>query len=233
MVKTTRHLVGVPLVALSLIATGAVGVGASPATASTPEQLCTPQGGVSGSLTVTGWVNEDKTYDADALAELPQTTVADTYRSGSGTTSRNYTGVDLWRLLDLPTSSSGIGSYLKPNLPGPQAPAAQHNDVTRYAVMVTASDCFQALYSMTEISPFFGGKPVVVATSQGAYNPDDLTPVTDSLGNGGFARISNPMDLRGSRRISNIVEIRVIQAPAESNTRPAGAQECAGEPLPS
>ncbi|QLQ09116.1 MAG: hypothetical protein HZY75_00465 [Nocardioidaceae bacterium] len=164
-------------------------------------------------MKINGAVTEERSYDLAALQAEQQTTIADTYLSGGGSTSRNYTGVDLWRLLGLSDSSGGIGSYITPNVPGPQAPAAQHNDLTRYSVMVTATDCAQALFSLAEISPFFGGNPVLVATSQGAYNPDDLTPVTDSLGNSGFARISVPADQRGTRRTSNIVEIKVIAAP--------------------
>lgn len=200
---------------------------ASPASATDAGQLCTPQGGVSDELKVTGWVGEERTYDADALAELDQTTVADTFLSGSGSTSRNYTGVELWRLLELPTSN-GLGPLILPNdPPGPQKPS-QGNDITRYSVMVTGTDCFQALFAMTEISPFFGGKPVVVATAQGDYDPQDLTPVEESLGTSGFARISNPADKRGSRRVSNIAEIRVLKAPATSSDPPASAPTCDG-----
>ncbi|WP_235734924.1 hypothetical protein [Nocardioides alcanivorans] len=203
-------------------------LGATPATAAAADQLCGPEGGVSDSLAVTGWVHEERSYDEADLAALPQTTVADTFRSGSGTTSRNYSGVDLWRLLELPDNSGGIGTFLLPSAPSGPQDGPQHNDITRYSVVVTGSDCFQAVYAMTEISPWFGGQPVVVATAQGDYDADDLTPVTDSLGDSGFARISNPIDVRGSRRISNIVEIRVLQAPVGSSVPPANAPTCAG-----
>jgi len=191
----------------------------APAVASVPPSgspECTP--GQSDELKITGWVNHEETYDAARLADLPQSTVADTYLSGMGSTSRNYTGVDLWRLLGLSANSSSIGSLIKPNLPGPQYPEAQHNDLTRYSVMVTGADCFQALFSLAEISPFFGGKPVVVATAQGDYDPNDLTPVTESLDESGFARISNPVDIRGSRRVSNLVQIEVFPTPTPEIT---------------
>lgn len=211
------------LLALALIEPVA---GAAPAGA----QLCSPAGGPSGEFTVTGWVGEERTYDAADLAALPQTTVADTFLSGGGSASANYTGVELWRLLGLPADANTVGDLLLPNdPPGPQGPD-QRNDITRYSVVVTGTDCFQAVYAMTEISPFFGGQPVVVATAEGEYDPEDLTPVTGSLGDAGFARISNPVDLRGSRRVSNIAEIRVIGAPAVASTPPAGAAQCAGGP---
>lgn len=190
--------------------------------------LCGPAGGPSGSLVIDGWVGAERTYDAAALAALPQTTVADTFLSGGGSSSANYTGVELWRLLELPAAANGLGSLILPNdPPGPQGPS-QRNDITRYSVVVTGSDCFQATFAMTEISPFFGGKPVIVATAQGAYDSGDLTPVTGALGASGFARISNPSDVRGSRRVSNIVEIRVIKAPDAASAPPASAPECSG-----
>lgn len=220
------------VVAIALALTGLVGAGGAPAAAAAPDaQLCGPAGGASDSFTVTGWVTEARSYDRAALDALPQTTVADTYRAGTGTTSRNYTGVDLAQLLELPSTTSGTGPLLRPHDPtGPQGPG-QRNDVTRYSVMVTGSDCFQAVFAMTEVSPFFGGRPVLVATAQGEYdasNPSDPAPVTGPLGEDGFARISNPVDVRGSRRVSNIVEIRVLPAPAATATPPAQAPTCAG-----
>lgn len=230
MLRSARRRAPLALAAL-LCAAGLVApAGSAQAAAVGPNgQLCSPAGGVSDSLRVTGWVNQERTYDAAALAALPQTTVADTFRAGTGSTSSNFTGVDLARLLELPADGAGTGPLLRPSSPaGPQTPT-QRNDITRYSVVVTGSDCFQAVFAMSEISPFFGGKPVLVATAQGDYAPGDLSPVTGSLGAGGFARISNPVDVRGSRRVSNVVEIRVLQAPAETTTPPP-APACVGGP---
>jgi hypothetical protein len=69
-----------------------------------------------------------------------------------------------------------------------------------------ASDCFETLYSIGELSPQFGGsQPVIVAFERDG----------ELLGPGeGMARIINPGDKRGGRRIFNIARIRVFSRPA-------------------
>ena len=82
----------------------------------------------------------------------------------------------------------------------------QPNDLLRHYVLITASDCFETLYSIGELPPQFGGsQPVIVAFQRdGALlGPDE-----------GMARIINPGDKRGGRRIFNITRIRVFSRPA-------------------
>ena len=95
---------------------------------------------------------------------------------------------------------------------------AKKNDILGYSVTVTGSDCYKATFGMGEISPFFGGKAVLVSLAQSAAALGDPTtpPASGPLGSGGrdgFARINNPVDQRGGRRVSNCVEIRVVAPP--------------------
>src|SRR5262245_30838698 len=100
--RMTRRTTG-GLVALLLAVTGLVSSAGRVGAAQANGQLCGPAGGTSDSLKVTGWVNEDRTYDKAALDAMAQTTVADSFLAGAGTTQANYTGVDLATLLELPT----------------------------------------------------------------------------------------------------------------------------------
>src|SRR5262245_34540945 len=89
--RLSRRMTGA-LVALVVAATG-LASSAAPAEAAQPNgQLCGPAGGTSDSLKITGWVNQDRTYDKAALDALAQTTEADSFFAGGGTTQANYTG---------------------------------------------------------------------------------------------------------------------------------------------
>ncbi|MGQ0678792.1 MAG: hypothetical protein ACT4OM_03895 [Actinomycetota bacterium] len=155
------------------------------------------------------------TFDLEDLRALPQTTLVDSFLAGGGSVNAKFTGVLLSDLLGLPSNSSGAGPLIK------GVDGERKNDILGYSVLVVGSDCYRAVFAMGEISPFFGGRPVLVSYAQGqAVDPG--APATGSLGTAGrdgFARINNPVDLRGGRRVSNIVEIRVIRPPSGLENR--------------
>ena len=201
---------GVGLLAAALtLAVVNVAPGATAAGLPAPP-MCGQAGGPSANLKLDGWVNTPATYDLAALQALPHTSVTDPFVATAGT--KKYTGVALSDLLGFP-DGNGIGSVLRPSDPaGPQKPNPQKNDLTRYAVMVTATDCFQALFSAAELSAWALAadeqKPIL-AWAQGDENAPG--EATEALGPSGFARLIIPTDFRGSRRVSNVLEIRVLR----------------------
>lgn len=148
-------------------------------------------GGFSPEFHVGGQVTNPKTYDLEDLQALPTTRVHDVFISGTDVSQGTFTGVLLWDLIEAAVVD------VNPNQP---------NDLLRHYVLITASDCFETLYSIGELSPQFGGsQPVIVA-----FERDGAL-----LGLGeGMARIINPGDKRGGRRIFNITRIRVFSRPA-------------------
>src|SRR5579862_8413599 len=147
-------------------------------------QVCTSAGGYSTSLIVTGDVQHTETFTQASLEALtPTTTVDDYFVAGSSTSSGQYTGVNLWDLLN------DIG--FKPRV----------NFANEY-VIVTGSDCYQGVFSMGEIAPFLGGTQNVIVAYEEAGQPLDATQ--------GFARLIIPGDKKGARRVSWIVEIQVL-----------------------
>jgi len=140
---------------------------------------------------VGGQVTKPKTYHLEDLQVLQTTRVHDVFISGTGVSQGTFTGVLLWDLIEAAVVD------VNPNQP---------NDLLRHYVLITASDCFETLYSIGELSPQFGGsQPVIVAFERDG----------ELLGPGeGIARIINPGDKRGGRRIFNITRIRVFSRPA-------------------
>ena len=142
-----------------------------------------------------GRVQHPKTFDLDALSQEPLTTVHDFFLTGQGTDSGTFTGVLLW---DLIQEAQVITN------------PAQRNDLFRKAVLITGSDCYETVYAMGELAPQLGGTHQVIV----AFKRDDqLLGDTE-----GMARIINPGDKAGARRVFNIVRIRVL------DVQPPGGQ---------
>jgi len=142
-----------------------------------------------------GSVQSPKTFDLDALSQEPLTTVHDVFVAGQGTDSGTFTGVLLWDLLQ---EAQVITD------------PTHKNDLFRKAVLITGSDCYESVYAMSELAPQLGGTHHVIV----AFKRDDQL-----LGDGeGMARIINPEDKAGARRVLNIVRIRVL------DVQPPGGQ---------
>lgn len=143
------------------------------------------------SFSVSGQVINPQTFDLSSLLALPATTQDVTYVSGSGTFTGSFTGVPMWTLLN--------------DVTGIKTDPAIHNDLIRNVVLVTASDDYQAVYSVGELNPNFGGA-VNVPLMAYASNGELLT--TD-----GFARTTAPGDTRGGRYVSNVESVEVLHVP--------------------
>ena len=155
----------------------------------------TCEGGYAPGFRLGGRVQFPKNFDLDALSQEPSTTVRDFFLTGQGTDSGTFTGVLLWDLLQ---EAQVITN------------PAQRNDLFRKAVLITGSDCYETVYAMGELAPQLGGTHQVIV----AFKRDDqLLGATE-----GMARIINPGDKAGARRVFNIVRVRVL------DVQPPGGQ---------
>ena len=193
---TYVRLVIVVLCSLMMVGSGQV-VHAqedTPATeAEAPPVTC--EGGYAPLFRLGGRVQYPKNFDLEALSQEPLTTVHDVFLTGQGTDSGTFTGVLLWDLLQ---EAQVITD------------PAQRNDLFRKAVLITGSDCYETVYAMGELAPQLGGTHHVIV----AFKRDDqLLGATE-----GMARIINPGDKAGARRVFNIVRIRVL------DVQPPGGQ---------
>jgi hypothetical protein len=114
----------------------------------------TCDGGVSSSFDLCGDVTYSRTFYLQNLQAItPATTVQDYFVAGSSTTQGEYSGVLLWDLL---------------NLVGIQVNPAVKNDLDRKYIVVTGTDCYQAVFAMGEIDPTLAGSDqVTVAYANG------------------------------------------------------------------
>ncbi|MGI4797874.1 MAG: PEP-CTERM sorting domain-containing protein [Janthinobacterium lividum] len=144
------------------------------------------------SFTVTGQVGSPTTDTASSLAALPQATQTVTYRAGGGAVTDTFTGPTLSTVLQ---AAGGITTN-----------PANKNDILRRYVVATGADGYKVVISAGEISPRFGNRQDLVATS-------------DTLGQlpspSGFARIVATGDVAGGRYLSNLVDLAVLASPAQ------------------
>jgi DMSO/TMAO reductase YedYZ molybdopterin-dependent catalytic subunit len=146
---------------------------------------------VTSRFSVTGAVNQPRTFTRPDLLALPQSTEQVTYLSGSKTVQSTFQGPTLWTVLE----ASGLA-----------APPGVKNPTLRDVVVATGSDGYAVAFSGGELDPRFGG----------ARAPDLVGVVEDGqpLGSDGFARTVVPGDARGGRYVSNLTNLNVIQAPS-------------------
>ncbi len=137
---------------------------------------------------VHGDVTQPGEYDLARLLALPQVTQTDIFLAGSTPQTHTYTGGTLWATLN------DAGVIVDPGV---------KNDVLNKIVVATGSDGYKSVFSLGELSPNFGNRQSLVATSEvlgGAPAP---------LGADGFARVTAPGDVRGGRYVSNLAELTV------------------------
>jgi DMSO/TMAO reductase YedYZ molybdopterin-dependent catalytic subunit len=126
-------------------------------------------------------------YTLSTLQALPATTETVTYLAGGTPVTATFTGVSLWTLL----ADAGIATN----------PAIK-NDILNYYVLATGSDGYEAIFSLGELDPMFGGTGL----------PDLIGYEVNGgpLGADGFARVVVPGDDFGGRYVSNLVSLQVI-----------------------
>ncbi len=144
-------------------------------------------GGLTTQLSLSGSVKTPGIYNLSSLEALPATTETVTYVSGSKPVTASFTGVSLWTLL------TDAGVVTNPSI---------KNDILNYYVLATGSDGYEAVFSLGELDPMFGGTgaPDLIAYSENG----------GSLGDDGFARVVVPGDDFGGRYVSNLVSLEVI-----------------------
>lgn len=99
----------------------------------------------------------------------------------------HYTGVSLWDFL---------------NAAGLKLDSSIKNDVLSKYLLATGSDGYEAAFSLGELNPSFGNQPDIIAFMQ------DGQPLTST----GFARLVIPNDAKQGRWVSNLVDLRVLDA---------------------
>jgi DMSO/TMAO reductase YedYZ molybdopterin-dependent catalytic subunit len=146
-------------------------------------------GGTMTEFSLSGAVETPGTYTLSTLQGLPPTTETVTYLAAGVPVTATFTGVSIWTLL----SDAGI-------LTDP----AIKNDILNYSLLATGSDGYEAIFSLGELDPMFGGtgEPDLIAYLQ------DGAPI----GADGFARAVVPGDNFGGRYVSNLVSLQVIHA---------------------
>lgn len=141
----------------------------------------------SPSFVVDGEVGTAYTFTLDDLRLLPLEEVAVEFMASGQPRRTSYRGVRLYDLINL-------GS---PRIAEPRA-----RNVLRYAVLVTATDGYQAIVSWGEFDPTLEAKPILVAFEENGQ----LLGEED-----GMARLVVPGDGRGGRYVSNIVSLTLVR----------------------
>jgi DMSO/TMAO reductase YedYZ molybdopterin-dependent catalytic subunit len=134
-------------------------------------------------IAIGGTVEHAGSVTLDQLRALPATTETVFFSTGHGPVNASFTGALLWTVL------TRAGVKLDPKL---------HNGILRKYVLVTGSDGYQALFSLGELDPEFGGAQVIVA-----YEQDGKPLGADS----GGLRLVVPGDKAGGRNVSKIATI--------------------------
>lgn len=120
------------------------------------------------------------------------------------TTTKTYTGVKLWDMIN----DTGLVTTAATN---------SKNKQLEYYVLASASDGYQALFALGELDPFFGNKPselVYKETVAGVAQPLDAAD--------GPFRVTAPDDVRGGRYVSLLTGLEVLAAPATAKATKPG-----------
>ena len=144
-------------------------------------------GGASTRFSLSGAVRNPGNYTLSSLQDQPPTTETVTYLAGGTPVTATFTGVSIWTLL------TNAGIITDP---------AIKNDILNYYLLATGTDGYEAIYSLGELDPMFGG-----------IGPPDLIAYLEDgapIGTDGFARVVVPGDNFGGRYVSNLVSLEVI-----------------------
>lgn len=196
MKRSTSTLYGISgLLALTLAACG----GSDDAPAAAP--------GVS----LAGAVDKPADFTSVTLKAAPYTEVSQDVSFISGASTQNnisFTGVSLWEVLQTAGVKTADGTNAK-------------NTLLEHYVLATATDGYQAVFALGELSPDFGGKQSLIAYAQKVNGT--VTPLDDSTG--GPFRVTAAGDVKGARYVSNAIKLDVGVAP---KTAAATKPGCSG-----
>jgi hypothetical protein len=149
------------------------------AAASSPPAREQPAAGV---VRLVGDLRDPRDLHIAELATLPQQKVSVRYGSASGPRSHVEQGVLLSDLLPVEALATTD---------------AKHDELT-FGVLATGSDGYAALVSYGEISPDFGNRGILLATSEDGAALER-------------PRLVVPGDVKGGRQVSEVIELRVVR----------------------
>lgn len=175
-----RILIGAVIAVLTITLTGCVAAGQEPAPPGAP--TATQPVAVPGAVAITGDIATPSTITPQSLAALPQRTVPVTYSSGTGDQSRTETGVLLSDVIP----------------PAALKTTTAKNDLLNFAVVAVGADGYSAVVSYGEVSPDFGNRGIMLATSE------DGTPLARP-------RLVVPGDVKGDRYVSDLMSLQVVR----------------------
>jgi len=145
---------------------------------------CYVPSGISSCLEVKGKVLYPYQANLGTLEAFPISTVDVTFFAAGAVVTQAFSGALLWDVI----SASEV--LIDPTI---------KNDILHKIVVVTGSDGYEAVFSLGEIDPSFGGAQIIIAYATSGQ----------SIGSNGFAKLIIPGDKEGGRFVSNIVKIEV------------------------
>lgn len=162
-------------------------------------------------VSLAGAVDKPAELTTDVLKAAPYTEVSQDVSFISGSSTQNnisFVGVSLWEVLQTAGVKTTDGTNTK-------------NTVLEHYVLATATDGYQSVFALGELSPDFGGKQSLVAYAQKVNGT--VIALDDSTG--GPFRITAAGDVKGGRYVSNAIKLDVGVAP---KTAAASKPGCSG-----
>jgi len=157
--------------------------------------------GTPNAVKVDGALAEPRTWTVDQLATLPLRTQDAGYIAEGGEKTLHARGVPL---LDLLTRAK------------PKFDTRLKRDELRYAVLIHATDTYEAVISWAEMAPDFAAKPVLVDVEEDGKKLDRPSVLV-------------PGDKEGGRHVYGVDRISLVEVKASSALanarRPMGARE--------
>ena len=151
-------------------------------------------GDASGSITITGAVNNPGEITVADLQGFPVEEVQVNYLAGGEPQEHTYTGTSLFGVID----SLGLA-----------VPEGTKNPYLATYLVFTASDGYQVVISGGEIDPGFGNHTYYLAWAEdGATLSGDDAPI----------RFVVPGDVKGGRYVSGVVSIEVFNLTVDAAT---------------
>jgi len=136
-----------------------------------------------GTVLLAGDLKNPGELTVQQLAVMPQQTVEVNFQTGEGPETHTETGVSLSALIppDALATKDGV-----------------KNDLLAFGVLAIASDDYAALVAYGEVSPDFGNKGILLATSEDGMALER-------------PRLIVPGDVKGGRYVTDVIELRVTR----------------------
>ncbi|WP_326541907.1 molybdopterin-binding oxidoreductase [Pseudorhodoferax sp.] len=170
------------------------------------------------SLSLSGKVVNATTFTSASLKEKYTEVTQDvSYLAGTTPQSKTYLGVPLFDVVQNALATDN-------NTPGATNTGNAGRRLIEHYVLSSATDGYQVVYALGELSPNFGGNQPpnqpLIAYAQKVNGT--VTPLDDST-DGPF-RVTAPGDIRGGRYASNVTKLEVgVPAPTPmSGVKPGG-----------